>query len=54
MEYEDLLDATEEILVQSTPEESPMTFSKQIIDHINFSSWRESETASKYSRYFVV
>ena len=46
MEHEDLLDASHDILAHSTPDESPMTFSKRIIDRINTSSRRVTETVS--------
>ena len=46
MEHEDLLDASQDILAHSTPDESPMTFSKRIIDRINTSSRRVPETVS--------
>ena len=46
MEHEDLLDASQDILAHSTPDESPMTFSKRIIDRINTSSRRVAETVS--------
>ena len=44
MEHEDLLDASQDILALSTPVESPMTFSKRIIDRISTSSRRVTET----------
>ena len=44
MEHEDLLDASHDILALSTPVESPMTFSKRIIDRISTSSRRVTET----------
>ena len=46
MEHKDLLDASQDILAHSTPDESPMTFSKRIIDRINTSSRRVAETVS--------
>ena len=46
MEHEDLLDASQDILVHSTPDESPMTFSKRIINRINTSSRRVTETVT--------
>ena len=46
MEHEDLLDASQDILALSTPVESPMTFSKRIIDRISTSSRRVTETVS--------
>ena len=44
MEHDDLLDASQDILALSTPVESPMTFSKRIIDRISTSSRRVTET----------
>ena len=44
MEHEELLDANQDLLEHSTPNESPMTFSKRIIDRINTSSRKVTET----------
>ena len=53
MEHEDLLDASQDILALSTPVESPMTFSKRIIDCISTSSRRVTETVSNTQSFLI-
>ena len=53
MEHEDLLDASQDILALSTPVESPMTFSKRIIDRISTSSRRVTETVPNTQNIYI-